>query len=138
MRNNSVVIDTPPGLLHFPHMTMQVKTTSKTSAKAQVVLTDDALTIPPRATKTITASVDHPSERNTTDTVTPLEKFTETGSLLISHSISKLIDSKVAVRVTNTTETPKLIKRNTKIALFPQSLRNKPSSLNQWIRQFSV
>ena len=28
MRNNSVVIDTTHGLIHFPHLTMQVKTTS--------------------------------------------------------------------------------------------------------------
>ena len=56
MRNNSVVIDTTHGLIHFPHLTMQVKTaSSETTTKPQPVITDDALTIPPTTTKTITA-----------------------------------------------------------------------------------
>ena len=103
MRNNSVVIDTTHGLIHFPHLTMQAKTASnETTTKRQPVLTDEALTIPPTTKKTITAFIDRPSQWNTTGTVTPLEKFTETASLLISHSISTLIDKTIAVRVTNT------------------------------------
>ena len=48
MRNTSVVIDTTHGLIHFPHLTMQVKTTSsETTTKPQPVITDEALTIPP-------------------------------------------------------------------------------------------
>ena len=61
IRNNSVVIDTTHGLIHFPHLTMQVKlASSETTTKPQPVITDDALTIPPTTTKTITASVDYP------------------------------------------------------------------------------
>ena len=75
LRNNNVVIDTTHGLIHFPHLTMQIKTTSEMSAKPQYVLTDDTLTIPPRTTKTVTAFVDNPSEWNTAGTVTPLEKL---------------------------------------------------------------
>ena len=86
MRNNSVVIDTTHGLIHFPHLTMQVKTaSSETTTKQQPVIMDADLTIPPATTKTVTAFIDHPSKWNTTGTVTPLEKFTETASLLISH-----------------------------------------------------
>ena len=119
MRNNSVVIDTTHGLIHSPHLTMQVKTAStETTTKRQPVITDDALTIPPTTTKTITAFIDHPSKWNTTGTVTPLEKFTETASLLISHSMSTIIDKRIAVRVTNTTESPYLIKKHTQIAEF--------------------
>ena len=84
MRNNSVVIDTKHGLIHFPHLTMQVKAAlSETAAKPQPVMIADALTIPPTTTETIKAFVDHPSKWNTTGTVKPLEKFTETASLLI-------------------------------------------------------
>ena len=119
MRNNSVVVDTTHGLIHFPHLTMQVKTASKeTTTKPQPVITDGALTIPPTTTKAITAFMDHPSKWNTTGTVTPLEKFTETASLLISHSMSTIIDKRTAVRVTNTTESPYLIKKHTEIAEF--------------------
>ena len=79
MRNNSVVIETTHGLIQFPHMTMQVKAASReTHAKPQPALTENALMIPPRAIKTITAFVDHSLEWNTTGTVTPLKKFTET------------------------------------------------------------
>ena len=119
MRNNSVVIDTTHGLIHLPHLTMQVKTaSSETTTKPQHVIIDEALTIPPATTKTVTAFIDHPSKWNTTGTVTPLEKFTETASLLISHSMSTIIDKKIAVRVTNTTESPYLIKKHTQIAEF--------------------
>ena len=119
MRNNSVVIDTTHGNIHIPHLTMQVKTaSSETTTKPQPVITDEALTIPPTTTKTITAFIDQPSKWNTTGTVTPLEQFTETASLLISHSMSTIIDKRIAVRVTNTTESPNLIKKLTQIAEF--------------------
>ena len=118
MRNNSVVIDTTHGFIHFPHLTMQVETaSSETTTKPQPVITDEALTIPP-TTKTVTAFIGHPSQWNTTGTVTPLEKFTETASLLISHSMSTIIDKRIAVRMTNTTESPYLIKKHTQIAEF--------------------
>ena len=119
MRNNSVVIDTTHGLIHFPHLTMQVKTaSSETTTKPQPIITDEALTIPLTTTKTITAFIDHPSIWNTTGTVTPVERFTKTASLLISHSMSTIIDKKIAVIVTNTTESPYHIEKHTQIAEF--------------------
>ena len=67
MKHNSVVIDTKHGLIHFPHLTMQVKSaSSQASAKPQIVLIHDSITIPQMTTKTITAFVDHSSEWNTT------------------------------------------------------------------------
>ena len=112
MKHNSVVIDTTHGLIHFPHLTMQVKSAlNQRSAKPQAVLIQDSITIPQMTTKTITAFVDHLSEWNTKGTVTPVEKFTEAASLILSHSMSTVIDRKVAVRVTNTTESPDTIKQ---------------------------
>ena len=103
MRHNSVVIDTKHGLIHFSQLTMQVKRAlSQTSAKPQAVFIHDSITIPQMTTKTITAFVDHLSEWKATGTVTPVEKFTETASFIISHSMSTIIDKKRAVRVTNT------------------------------------
>ena len=114
MRNNSVFIDTTHGLIHFPHLTMQVKkASSETTTKPQPFTIDDALTIPPVKTKTITAFVDRPSKWNITGAVTPLEKFTETASLLIFHSMATIIYKRIAVRVTNTTESTYLIKKTT-------------------------
>ena len=108
MRNNSVVIDTTHGLIHFPHLTMQVETaSSETTTKPQTVITDETLTIPPTTTKTITAFIHHPSKWNTTGTLTP-----------IFHSMSTIIDKRIAVRVTNKTESPYLIKKHTQIAEF--------------------
>ena len=75
MRHNSVVIDTTHGLIHFPHLTMQVKSAlSQTSTKPQVILIHDNITKPQLTTRTITAFVDHVSEWKTTGTVTPVEK----------------------------------------------------------------
>ena len=135
MRNNSVVIDTKHGLIHFPHLTMQVKiASSETTAKPQPVMIDDALTIPPTTMKTITAFVDHPSRWDTTGNVTPLEKFTETASLLISYAMSTLIEKKITIRVTSTKKLPYLIKKNTQIADFSvvtreQSKHIKPADM---------
>ena len=98
---------------------MQVKTaSSETTTKPQPVIMDEDLTIPPATTKTVTAFIDHPSKWNTMGTVTPLEKFTETASLLISHSMSTIIDEWIAVRVTNTTESPYFFKKHSQIAEF--------------------
>ena len=58
MRNNSVVIDMTHGLIHFPHLTMQVKTaSSKTTTKPQPIITDNALTIPPTTKKQLQPSL---------------------------------------------------------------------------------
>ena len=119
MRHNSVVIDTTHRLIHFLHLTMQVKSASSgTSAKPQVVLIHDSITESPMTTKTITVFVDHLSEGNTTGTVTPVEKFTEATSLITSHSISTTIEKKIAVRVTNSTESSYTICKHTQIADF--------------------
>ena len=119
MRHNSVVIDNTHGLIHFPHLTMQVESAlSQTSAKPQAVLIHDSITIPQMTTKAITAFVVHLSDWNTTSTVTLVEKFIETASLIICHSISSMIDRKIAVKVTNTTESPYTINKNTQIANF--------------------
>ena len=69
-------------------------------------------------TKTFTAFDDHILERKTTGTVTPVGKFTGTASLILSHSISSIIDRKVAISETNTTESPYTINKNTQIAEF--------------------
>ena len=76
---------------------MQIKTSSGMCVKPQAILTDDALTIPPRTTKAITISVDYPSEWSKRGTVTLLGKFLESAGLLISHSMSTTFDNKMAV-----------------------------------------
>ena len=119
MRHNNVVIATTHTLIHFPHLIMQGKSASSgTSAKPLAVLIHDSKTVPQMTTKTSATFVDDLSEWNTTRTITPVEKFMETASLIISHSISTIIDRKVAVRVTNTTESPYAINKNTQIAEF--------------------
>ena len=135
MRHNCVVTDTTHGLIHFPHLKMQVKSSlSQTVPKLQVVLIHNSKTIPQMTTKTITAFVDHVSEWNTTGTVTTVQKHTEAASLIIIHSMSTINDRKIAVRVTNTTELPYTINKNTQIAEFSvvtpeQSKFSKPVDL---------
>ena len=116
---NNVVLDTRHGLIHFPHLTIQIKIApSETTAKSQSVICVDILAKPPRTTKTITALVERLTECNTTGTVTPLDRFKETGSLLISHTMSTIFDKRITVKVTNTTDSQNLIKKNTQIAEF--------------------
>ena len=68
--------------------------------------------------KTIKPFVDHKSELNTTGILTHLGKNTEASSLLVSHSMSKFSDNKIAVRVSKTTEPPYSIRKSTQIAEF--------------------
>ena len=74
--------------------------------------------MPQMTTKTNTPFVDHLSEWNTTRTVTPVKKFTKTANLILSHSISTIIERKIAVRVTNTSESPYTNNKNTQNADF--------------------
>ena len=107
MRHNSVVTDTAHGLIHSPHLTMQAKNAAiETSTKPQPVLIQENTTVTTMTTIMITAFVDHPSEWHTTGTVTAVGKFTEAVTLLLSHSISTIIDKNTAVRITNATESP--------------------------------
>ena len=63
---------------------MQVKSaTGGTGAKPEALLIPDSLKIPTMTTETITAFVDRLSQWNTTGTVNPVTKFTETVSLII-------------------------------------------------------
>ena len=117
MSHHCVPIDTTHGLIHFPHFILQVKSASSgTSAKLRAALIHDSITVPPMTTNTITAFVDQLSEWNTTGTVIPVEIITETASLIKSHSLSTIFDGKIAVRVTNTKESPYSIKRNTQVS----------------------
>ena len=105
--------------LQFPYLTIRAKNAAiKTSAKPQTVFIQDNTAVPPMTTKIITAFLDHPSERHTTGTVTPVGKFTEAAGLLISFSILTISNQKTALRITNTTESLFLIKKNTQRAEF--------------------
>ena len=139
LRHNSVVIDTTHGLIHFPHLTMQVKrASSETLDKPQVVLIYDSITALPMKTKTIIAFADDSSEWNTTGTVIAVENFIEAARLILILSISTIFDKNRAVTVTNTTKLPFSIKKNTQIANFSLTLRSDPNSLGRWTRQVSV
>ena len=48
--------------------------------------------------------------------MTPVEKNTEAAGLLLFHSISIIIDRKIAIRFANTTKTPYTINKKTQIA----------------------
>ena len=119
MRHKSLFIDNTHGLIEVPHLTLKIKTAAREpSAKHQAFRIHDILTIPPMTTKTITTSVDHPSEWSTIGTVTSVGKFGEAVSVLLSHSMSTIFGRKIAVRVTKTTESPFSIRKNTQSSKF--------------------
>ena len=108
-RHKSIVNDTTHGLIPFPHLTRQMTSVaSEASAKHQLVFVDGTLKIPPKITKRITAFVCHPSEGNSTATVTPLGKLTEAPSLLIFHLTSTIIDKKVPTQLNHFTRSGRL------------------------------
>ena len=131
-RHKSVVIDTAHELIHFPHLTMYSRSVqSGISAKSEVVFFHDSITLPPVTSKTITEFVDYSSEWHTTGTATPVGEFTKAASLIKSCSILTIFDKKIAVTVTNKTESPFSVNKNTQIAdfsvVFPeQSMFIKP------------
>ena len=108
MKHNSVVIDTTQCLIHFIYLTKQVKSSaSEKSVKLRGDFNGETLTELPMIKKTNTASVDHPCEGNKAGILIWLEKFTVVVSdLLIFHSLSTIIDKKVAITVTSTTDWP--------------------------------
>ena len=118
---------------------MQFQTAARrTIAKSQSVCLDGTLTKPLRKTETITAFVDHPSEWNATGTVRPVKKSRQTASLPIFNSMSTIIDKKLAVRVTNTTESPDLFKKLTQTAEFSVVTPEQSKSVKpEWTWQFS-
>ena len=119
MRYNSVILDITHALLHFPHLSMQAKTTDGVkSTKPQAVMISEDITIQPMTTKTINAHANHASPFKTTGIITPVEQHSETATLLISHSMSTITDKEVPIRVTNTGETPYTLKKNTQVADF--------------------
>ena len=69
-------------------------------------------------TKTITAFVDHPSKWETTWTVTPFGKIHGNSRFVEFTLRVKRIDKKIAVKVTDTTESPYTIRKNVQIAEF--------------------
>ena len=93
MRHNSLVIDTTHALIPFRHLTMQATNAAiEGNDKPQLVFIQENKTVPLMTTKTIIAFVGHPSEWNTTGTLTPEGKFTDAASLQKSPSISTKID----------------------------------------------
>ena len=119
MRHNSVTIDTAHGLIHFPHMTMQAKKAAiEKSAQTPTCLYPGQHNSTADDNIMITAFVDHPSKWHTTGTLTPVEKITEAARLLKFQSLSTIFDKTTAIRITNTTESPHLTKKNTQFVEF--------------------
>ena len=139
MRNNSVAIDTTHDLQTFFTFDNANQTASNwPNSKPSFVFTDNALAIPPRTTKIVTAFVKHPSEWSTTCTVTALENFTETVSLLISYPMPTLFEEEVAVRVTNKAKSTCSHKKITKLPSSSTSLWSNPIISHQLLCQPSV
>ena len=139
MRHNIAVIDSTHGLIHSPHLTTQVgKTAGGTSAKSQVVLTHDNITVQTITTNTIRAFVDHRSEWNTTGTVTPMGQFTKAASLLKSHSMSTIFDKKQQSKSPKQRNRVFQSGKTHEMPSFVQSFRSNPSSSSRWTGQSSV
>ena len=115
MGHSSVFIDNTHCLVDFPHLTMQVEIMQ--AKQPHLFPNFNNLIMLPVITKTMTVFTDHPSECNTTGSVTPIDNFTRPASLLVPYAISTTVINNSAVRPTNATKIRYTIKRSTQIAV---------------------
>ena len=119
LKINSTILDVSQGLLHFPHTTYSIETNEYTrNRKLYKVQTKSPLTIPPETTQTITAYTDIASTIDTTGVINPATHHSSGDPLVVASSISTASNRKIDVSVTNTTQTPYTIKKNTTVAEF--------------------
>ena len=120
MRNNSVVIDTTHGLKQFPNLTMQVKTassetTTKTTGSHHWRCLDDTTDDNKNNHSPCWPSVKMEHNRDC-DTFVELYGNSKFADFPLKVNIT---DKRVAVKVTDTTKSPYLIKKNTQMQSSP-------------------
>ena len=117
MHHNSAILDITHRIINFPHLSMQANSTEEQKiSKPQAVMIPEDTTIPPLMTRTTKAFATHFTQFNPTGRLNPAEQFTKTSKLIIPQSMSPVANSEVPIRVTNASESPYTLKKNTQVA----------------------
>ena len=119
LKNNSAILDVSQALLHFPHLTNAIAADDNEKiSKHHKVTIKNHLTIIPDQCITIEAGINLSTITNTTGIIHPTEQYSGEHQLVVASSLSTVSNSKIEIRVTNTSPNPFTIKKNTNVAEF--------------------
>ena len=119
LKNNSAILDVSQALLHFPHLTYAISADdNETISRHHKVTTKTQLTIMPDQCVTIEAGINLRTLTNTTGIINPTEPYSGEHQLVVASSLSTVTNSKIEIRVTNTSPNPFTLKKNTNLAEF--------------------
>ena len=119
LKNNSAILDVSQALLHFPHLTYAIAADdNETVSRHHKVTIKNQLTIMPDQCMTIEAGINLRTITNTTGIIHPTEQYSGEHQLVVASSLSTVSNSKIEIRVTNTSPNPFTLKKNANVAEF--------------------
>ena len=119
LKNNSAILDVSQALLHFPHLTYAIAVDdNETVSRHHKVIIKKQLTIMPDQCITIEAGINLRTITNTTGIIHPTEQYSGEHQLVVASSLSTVSNSKIEIRVTNTSPNPFTLKKNANVAEF--------------------
>ena len=119
LKNNSAIQDVSQALLHFPHLTYAITAeNNETVSRHHKVTIKNQLTIMPDQCITIEAGINLRTITNTTGIIHPTEQYSGEHHLVVASSLSTVTNSKIEIRVTNTSPNPFTLKKNANVAEF--------------------
>ena len=112
-------LDVSQALLHFPHLTYAIAADdNETVSRHHKVTIKNQLTIMPDQCITIEAGINLRTITNTTGIIDPTEQYSGEHQLVVASSLSTVSNSKIEIRVTNTSPKPFTLKKNSNVAEF--------------------
>ena len=119
LKINSAILDVSQALLHFPHLTYAIAAEdNETASRHHKVTIKNQLTIMPDQCITIEAGINLRTIANTTGIIHPTEQYSREHQLVVASSLSTVSNSKIEIRVTNTSPNPFTLKKNANVAEF--------------------
>ena len=119
LKNNSAILDVSQALLHFPHLTYAIAAyDNETVSRHHKVTIKNQLTIMPDQCITIEAGINLRTITNTTGIIHHTEQYSGDHQLVVASSRSTVTNSKIEIRVTNTSPSPFTLKKNANVAEF--------------------
>ena len=119
LRKHAAILDTAQGTIDFPKIQITMALTDemqKCNLKPNTTKTEAKHTTPAHSTRTIYASIPVSTEHPITGTIQLLPQFDECAKLIVAPAITTARDKKVPIKIANTTDFPKTIAKDTKVA----------------------
>ena len=128
LENNIVILDVSQALLHFPHLTFAISADdNETVSRNHKVTIRNQLTIMPDQFVTVEAGIKLRTLTSTTGIIHPTEPYSGEHQIVVASSLITTSNSKMKVRVINTSPDPFTLKKNATVAkitiLLPQEAK---------------